>query len=375
MAVIYCYFLTFAALLFAGSLVQRSQNINRYKNRFFVIAICVNAALLLTEIGIAMGRLYGNRELLLVAFTINYMLSPFMPYTVMLMSRKKWSVQERILMIPGIGIIVLALSSPITGWMFQVDASNEYSRGPLYIVSLLISVYYFIILVIEAYYEYRDADLSEKVYMLAIFGICAIGVYVQFAVSGIASMWTTSAVAMLLYYTFIQELSNKYDILTAVRNRTAYDCAKDKAAKRKQYGLVVCDINGLKPMNDEHGHEQGDLLIMNAAKAITRSFFNVGKVYRIGGDEFCVICEKKDEETILQSLNHLEKIIQNINKTDYHNADVVSISYGMDIHTVEDSRTYKQVFEIADMRMYQMKQEYYKHNEEARARVEKSRKR
>lgn len=277
-------------------------------------------------------------------------------------------------MIPGIGIIVLALCSPITGWMFQVSEVNEYSRGPLYLVSLLISVCYFIILVVEAYYEYRDVDLSEKMYMLAIFGLCAVGVHVQFAVSGTAAMWTTSAVAMLLYYSFIQELSNKYDVLTAVRNRTAYDCAKEKAAKKKQYGLVIFDINGLKPMNDKYGHEQGDLLIMNAAKVIERSFFKIGKIYRIGGDEFCAICEKKDEAVILQSLQQLEKIRQSINKMDYHNEDVVSISYGMDIHTAEDVRTYKQVFEAADKRMYQMKQEYYQQNEEARVRATESRK-
>ncbi|MBO5208810.1 MAG: GGDEF domain-containing protein [Lachnospiraceae bacterium] len=364
MAVIYCYFLTLLSLLFAASLVRRSKYVNKYKNKYYMVAVGVNSAILLTEIGKEIGLLYGNRDLTVFSFVINYALAPFLPYCVMLMSRKHWKKREKLFMLPAVAIACIAISSPVTGLLFSVSEANEYSRGPFYLVSLLISLFYFIMMTIEASQEYRDADFSEKIYLFAIFAMSVTGVLVQVFVAGIASMWTTSAIALLLYYTFILELSSKYDVLTTVRNRMAYDNVKESMARQKNYGLVICDINGLKPVNDKYGHTQGDILIMKTAKLITKSFYNVGKVYRIGGDEFCVVCEDKDEQAILTALNQLE---QNINKANKHNTNPVSVSYGMEIHKTEDTRSYQEIFDAADGRMYQMKQEFYQRNGNMRA--------
>lgn len=89
------------------------------------------------------------------------------------------------------------------------------------------------------------------------------------------------------------------DELTGIYNRMA--CNEDmRQLDLKQHGYTVFmfDLNNLKKCNDTMGHNAGDLYIVNCAKYIKESFAEVGKCYRIGGDEFCVIGEAVSDELI-----------------------------------------------------------------------------
>lgn len=359
MSYYYTFLLIILALIFGVSLAFRSQYVNKYKNRYFICAVLVNIGILVSEIGTGMGVNYHVRYLHIIMYMINYSLAPLLPYCIVLMNRKCFMRKEKIAMIPALLIILIAVTSQQTRLLFYVDEANQYSRGPLYMVSLAVCMLYFIMLTITAFHEYRDADFSEKIYLLAIFFLALGGVFLQVFVPGVKSMWTTTGVSLLLYYTFVLELSNKYDILTGARNRRAFDSHRAFLIHDKNYGLVVFDINGLKPVNDNLGHEQGDKLIMGTADVLIASFFDVGKVYRIGGDEFCVICDDASEEQIQAALENVE---QNISKANRNRKDrlTLSVSYGWEIHKADDARDYKEVFNTADGRMYEMKQEFYK---------------
>ena len=54
---------------------------------------------------------------------------------------------------------------------------------------------------------------------------------------------------------------------------------------------VICDINGLKTVNDNYGHLEGDKLILAAAEVLMDKLKSSSNVYRIGGDEFAVFYE------------------------------------------------------------------------------------
>ena len=359
MSYYYTFLLIILALIFGVSLAFRSQYVNKYKNRYFICAVLVNIGILVSEIGTGMGVNYHVRYLHIIMYMINYSLAPLLPYCIVLMNRKCFMRKEKIAMIPALLIILIAVTSQQTRLLFYVDEANQYSRGPFYMVSLAVCMLYFIMLTITAFREYRDADLSEKIYLLAIFFLALGGVFLQVFVPGVKSMWTTTGVSLLLYYTFVLELSNKYDILTGARNRRAFDSHRASLLHERNYALVVFDINGLKPVNDNLGHEQGDKLIMGTADVLIASFFDVGKVYRIGGDEFCAICDDTSEEQIQAALENVE---QNISKANRNRKDqlTLSVSYGWEIHKADDTRDYKEVFNTADGRMYEMKQEFYK---------------
>ena len=84
------------------------------------------------------------------------------------------------------------------------------------------------------------------------------------------------------------------DGLTGIGNRRAFSTAIRYATENykhtgDKFALVVVDINDLKPINDELGHEAGDTLIKSAASILTNAARTTDGVFRLGGDEFSVI--------------------------------------------------------------------------------------
>ncbi|MBP5309022.1 MAG: diguanylate cyclase [Lachnospiraceae bacterium] len=146
------------------------------------------------------------------------------------------------------------------------------------------------------------------------------------------------------------------DSLTGVRNKHAYSEAeaflnqKIRQNEIDKLAVVVCDINGLKIVNDTLGHAAGDKLIKDACSLICEHFTH-GAVYRIGGDEFVVILREKGFDTMLEVINDINTVIEeNIKKKE------VVIAIGHSELTKQDQLVHD-VFERADQMMYQRKQE------------------
>ena len=82
--------------------------------------------------------------------------------------------------------------------------------------------------------------------------------------------------------------SATHDSLTGVLNRTAYD-AMFPGFDVNSIGLLIIDIDKFKDFNDIYGHDVGDQVLQRVAQVIRDSFRSEDYVFRIGGDEFCVI--------------------------------------------------------------------------------------
>ena len=88
------------------------------------------------------------------------------------------------------------------------------------------------------------------------------------------------------------------DELTHTKNKTAYREMESELRKQIEegcdpFGIVVCDINGLKMINDTEGHKAGDEYIKASCMLVCRTFQH-SPVFRIGGDEFVVILRGQD---------------------------------------------------------------------------------
>ena len=119
---------------------------------------------------------------------------------------------------------------------------------------------------------------------------------------------------------------------------------------KKNAALVVLDLNDLKKTNDCYGHDKGDEVIHNSSQALQESFKNLGIAYRIGGDEFSVLCINASKLQVETSLIKLEKLLEEYNS----NNDVkIIFAYGYDFYT--DVKDIFEVFEEADKKMYQHK--------------------
>lgn len=146
-----------------------------------------------------------------------------------------------------------------------------------------------------------------------------------------------------------------YDQMTGLKNRRAYAEQLQSIADGlpKDLCIVMADINGLKTANDTIGHEAGDELIISAAECLQQVFSMTDNVYRIGGDEFCVIMNGSLEEAE-QCIQRLEEITAD-KKGQY--IDRVSISCG-----AESSRNCSDIDTVvqeADRKMYESKNQYY----------------
>lgn len=95
-----------------------------------------------------------------------------------------------------------------------------------------------------------------------------------------------------------------YDQLTGLYNRHALYKHLDESVQTESLTYIFCDLNGLKKINDEEGHDAGDRLIQKAAHLMMEQF-DPSPVFRMGGDEFLGIvhgCSEEDAKKFAQKL-------------------------------------------------------------------------
>ena len=149
------------------------------------------------------------------------------------------------------------------------------------------------------------------------------------------------------------------DALTHVKSKAAYDndmieFEKRIADGRARFGLVMVDLNDLKGVNDEHGHDAGDDYIVGACEIVC-DVFKHSPVYRIGGDEFVVVLEGHDYENREALLGELRaRFDRAASNLEVEAQKRYSAACGMAMY--EPGDTLEQVFKRADESMYRDKQ-------------------
>ena len=138
------------------------------------------------------------------------------------------------------------------------------------------------------------------------------------------------------------------DGLTKLYNRNKFNSTIAEYTEKapSSLGIAYFDLNGLKVMNDEYGHSAGDRFILNAASTIKYVFESDS--YRIGGDEFAVICADMSEEEFTEKLEEEKKHLWE---------NEISVSIGS-CWRGSDNDINAQLRE-ADNLMYENKREFY----------------
>ena len=96
------------------------------------------------------------------------------------------------------------------------------------------------------------------------------------------------------------------DQMTGTLNRNAFDRVSTSLEPEKSLGVMFADVDNLKRVNDEQGHDWGDRLICDAAEALLR-FRHGGNVFRIGGDEFVILWQGLTEKDFQDIGRRLER--------------------------------------------------------------------
>jgi diguanylate cyclase (GGDEF)-like protein len=152
----------------------------------------------------------------------------------------------------------------------------------------------------------------------------------------------------------------KRDALTGVRNKYSYDeelaiLQNAMEGGETKFGIVILDLNDLKSINDNYGHDKGDIAIVNLCK-VTCDVFSHSPVFRIGGDEFAVILKNDDYDNI-------KKLIVTFNSTmlsqgsngDLDPWEKITAAVGYALYDPKKDTGIKSVFHRADAAMYSQK--------------------
>ncbi len=148
----------------------------------------------------------------------------------------------------------------------------------------------------------------------------------------------------------LKRLSTR-DALTGLYNRNFFEEQLQCLEKSRFYpiSLVICDLDGLKLVNDAWGHDRGDELLRRAASVIKSCGRDAGLVARVGGDEFAVMLPGADRNTAEQVTRRIKEATEGDNAR--HVDFPLSISVGS--ATAEDgSRSLREVYKEADDAMY-----------------------
>ena len=82
------------------------------------------------------------------------------------------------------------------------------------------------------------------------------------------------------------------DPMTGLPNRRSFiETIDKKLTNREELGLMFIDLNGFKPINDLHGHDMGDAVLVGVATRLTRMLGDSVVVGRLGGDEFAILLD------------------------------------------------------------------------------------
>ena len=112
------------------------------------------------------------------------------------------------------------------------------------------------------------------------------------------------------YAVDMKKLSER-DEMTGVYNRNKYlSMIENEYPKVEDVAVLFCDVNNLKEVNDNEGHDKGDILITNVAQIILSLTDSNKKAYRIGGDEFVLIVENPKEGELERLLEKWHELIE-----------------------------------------------------------------
>lgn len=154
------------------------------------------------------------------------------------------------------------------------------------------------------------------------------------------------------------EYLGTHDVLTKLHNRAFFneELSRLEKALTRPVGAIFIDMNGLKDINDQLGHDLGDELLRRMGNILNRTIVNTSfTASRIGGDEFVILMKGVDELTIQSTILTIQELLNIDNQ--YYAMHRISISIGHALTNTNES--VKNMLKRADQEMYRQKKAYY----------------
>lgn len=350
------YLLTIVALILLVTIVRHSAYMERKRNfQYDITALCVVVAL-----AAVVGRDYaGTHHIYRLAVVSSFLIdtASVVYFLCFIGSLRSWkSAVMRVFEVIGGGIVLMAITSPMTGWLYKISPDGTFEKGTYQSFAALYLIAGFVVLIVINFKKYRNCEKEDIVRMCLLFSLEAIAIILQiFEAEMFQDGFIGSALLIILYYDFVIEIESKYDVLTGVGSATYFNSYMDRISRTDTYRLIMFDVNGLKHTNDTMGHEAGNKLISAIGQGIKAAVASYGKVFRVGGDEFMVVLLNPDEAVGKEIIKKANEIFKE--KSEQLKMTVSAASGTAVCHANESVQDVKK---SADEAMYACKQQYYK---------------
>ncbi len=336
------------------------------KRRFslYILAILVTALLLAVFLEL---EEYFKDTMNVVGATIcgivGYSVRPLALYLFIRLAsdgRNKW--ERYFLILLGVNLLVYC-SSLFLGTEFSkiafYYAPNEAGTALIHIHGTIRLNYtsHFVSLVLLGYLIYQSVSKLKSKHNADAFAILTCAFFVVIAVlvgtftshSGLLN--NTIAISCVFYFMFMNNQVSRRDQLTGLFERKSfYD--DEKRFSKSITGIIQIDMNGLKMINDNKGHDAGDEALRTIGGIISEHLSPLMYGYRLGGDEFVILAYGDNEEDIK---TYIQKVRDDVNKTPYS----CSIGYAM---RSDEYSTFATMMKASELQMYVDKDNYYKTN-------------
>lgn len=305
----------------------------------FVLSILVFTEFYLVDLKVA-------PELCNVLVAIRYSMTPIILALIIRATVKK---MRWFIWIPALVLTVINIVSIFTGIVVKFDADCQLQRGIFgYLPYIGVGGYsIFLVYILVRKSNKQIAEIIPIVFMAFAF---LTGIVFPLVIGKDYSkiFCTTMAIALFVYYVFMILQLTKKDALSGLLNRQAYYSTIQDDYKNIT-AVISIDMNGLKTINDTEGHIAGDYAIVSLSNCFLKAARYKQSVYRIGGDEFIILCHKTSDKELTDLIIRIK---EHVSKTKY------SCSIGFCYNPNQD-KDIEEMVKISDEMMYADKKEYY----------------
>ncbi len=337
-------------------------------NKYFILCLWICICGLVCD---AFGYLLENSEkheficgvFVFLAFSLTEVLTfVYSLYLTTLIKSREQSFGNRFAFYIGalsLADIILIVIGSINGYLFSVK-NGKVIYGPLYIyvyiIPSIIVISIFVLLLMKRKVMGTKVTVSLLAYIIApMISIILIVINDEWAFSYVGSAIGFMLVFVMIQYKSISENSLRAeiysalsckDVLTGLKNRRGFQQVMDDISDGEKIGILFCDVNSLKAVNDNQGHEAGDKLLKGFADMLKEGF-KKEEICRISGDEYVVIFRDINEGEALEKVKAFHKVVM---------ANRWIASCGYETGTGDKKM---HVLSSAEKKMYLDKHEYY----------------
>lgn len=356
-----------AILIIIGihSFKNNEKESHRYKLYFMMLQVTI--LMLIVDI---FSRFDGTSNMIYPIFNyignlLIFMLNPILPslwlayvhYQIFPEDKKAKLIY--ILLFVNIINIAMVVLTQFFGWYYYIDSQNIYHRGPLFFISFSITV---LLLITAFIIIVRNRNIMAKKYFfsLVFFAIPPfIGVVLQIIIYGISIMLNSVVLSLLIVFLNIQNHSMSTDYLTGVNNRKRLDDYLEEKVNTstisKTFSAIMIDLNDFKCINDNFGHDVGDVALQISAKILNSCVRTNDFIARYGGDEFCIVLETYNINDLEIIVDRIKMAVEMFNESSNQPFNL-GFSMGYAVYDYNTHMTVEEFQKYIDVLMYENKQ-------------------